>query len=62
MLLFIVFTPLINFLIFACFSSFVHRTQLARFAIVSMLFLLSTLILRAPAVIAGQTDSASLGA
>jgi len=62
MILLTVFTPLINFLIFACFSTFVHRTQLARFVIASMFSLLALLLSYAPAAISGQTQVASLGA
>jgi hypothetical protein len=62
MILLAVFTPLINFLIFACFCTFVHRTQLARFVIASMVALLAMLLSFAPAVIAGQTKIAALGA
>lgn len=62
MILLAVFTPMINFLIFVLFGSFVHRKQLARLTIASMFSLLGILLASAPNVIAGQVKTASLGA
>lgn len=62
MILLAVFTPMINFLIFVLFGSFVHRKQLARLTIASMFSLLGILLAYAPNVIGGQVKTASLGA
>lgn len=61
MLFLTVFTPLINFLVFAIFSTFAHRKQLAAYTIASMAFLLIYLLFCAPDIIAGTTQTASLG-
>lgn len=53
---------MINFLIFVLFGSFVHRKQLARLTIASMFSLLGILLAYAPAVVAGQVKTVSLGA
>lgn len=59
MVLLAVFTPLLNFLVFAIFSSFVHRTQLARLVIASMVSLLIVLIANLPGVMAGYMKTVS---
>ena len=56
-----VFTPLLNFLLFAIFSTVVNRKQLASYTIASMGALLLGLLSMAPAIIAGDTQAASLG-
>lgn len=61
MLLLIVFLPLINFLIFVFFGAKVNRSQLSIFTILSMAFILISIILLAPAVIAGTVQTTSLG-
>lgn len=61
MLLLLVFTPFINFLSFALFSTFVNRKQLALYTIASMGVLLSFLLLLAPSIIAGKSYTISLG-
>lgn len=61
MILLTVFTPLINFLLFAIFSTLVNRKQLAAYVIASMGVLLIFLLTLAPSVIAGETQIASLG-
>jgi proton-translocating NADH-quinone oxidoreductase chain L len=61
MLLLAVFTPLINFLVFAALSTFVNRKQLAAYTVASMGALLIFLFTFAPQVMAGITQTASLG-
>ena len=61
MLLVSVFTPLVNFTTFALFSNFVNRKQLAAYTIASMGVLLLSLASLAPSIIAGNTQTASLG-
>jgi len=61
MLLHIVFLPLINFFTFALFGSRIHRTQLSNFTIVSMGFLLFSIIFMGPGLIAGNAYATTLG-
>jgi proton-translocating NADH-quinone oxidoreductase chain L len=61
MLLLAVFTPLINFLVFATLSTFVNRKQLAVYTVASMGALLIFLITFMPQIMSGVTQTASLG-
>jgi hypothetical protein len=61
MLLLTVFLPLLNFLLFALASVYVNRKQLAAYTIASMGTLLLLLISLAPGVIAGETQTTTLG-
>lgn len=61
MLLLAVFTPLINFLVFAALSTFVNRKQLALYTVASMGALLIFLITFMPQVMSGVMQTASLG-
>lgn len=61
MLLLTVFLPLFNFFLFATTSLYVNRRQLAVYVFTSMGTLLFLLLLAAPGIIAGETQTASLG-
>lgn len=61
MLLFVVFLPLVNFLLFLVFGRLVSTKILATVVIGSMFTLLAGLICSAPAVIAGTSSIATLG-
>jgi proton-translocating NADH-quinone oxidoreductase chain L len=61
MLLLAVFTPFINFLVFAVFSTFVNRKQLVTYTVTSMGALLLFLLTYIPQVMSGVTQTASLG-
>jgi proton-translocating NADH-quinone oxidoreductase chain L len=61
MLLLTVFLPLINFFLFVTASTFVNRKQLAAYTIASMGTLLVLLLTLAPSVMAGETQTTSLG-
>lgn len=61
MILFVVFVPLINFLTFALTSTFVHRKQLALFAVAGMVVSLATILLAGPSIIGGEVHSVTLG-
>ena len=61
MLLLTALLPLINFLIFVFFSTFVHRKQLANLVIASMFFLLLMLITWLPFFVEGGIQVTSLG-
>lgn len=61
MLLFSVFLPLVNFLLFLCFGALVHQKRLSAFVIASMFSALAFLISMGPAVIAGTVQTAHLG-
>jgi proton-translocating NADH-quinone oxidoreductase chain L len=61
MVLLVVLTPLINFLIFALFGTFVHCKQLAVFTIASMVVALGAVVISGPAIMAGDMSSTSLG-
>jgi len=61
MLLFAVFLPLVNFLLFLSFGRLVNTKTLATYIIVSMFVLLAILLGYAPTVISGCTEIATLG-
>jgi hypothetical protein len=61
MLLFTVFLPLVNFILFLLFGRLVHTRILTTYVIASMFALLAGLIYSAPEVIEGSFRVASLG-
>lgn len=61
MALLLVFLPLVNFILFLTFGRICDRKTLSNYAIAGMVLLLIILALHAPAVLAGDTQIASLG-
>jgi hypothetical protein len=61
MLLFVVFLPLVNFLLFLVFGRLVSTKTLASIVIGSMFTLLAGLIYAAPSFISGISSIATLG-